>query len=148
MLGSGIGAGTKSAIKKQVHADYVIDGKEDLPFRASEGDKLAAISGVTAVSHVRSDEAIVQGKQSTISGIDPATIGHFYSFYWTNGSSSTLAHLGDDGALVTKTYAKDKHLKVGSDVSIKTPKGDEPHGRRAGHLRPARGRARCSPTSW
>ena len=124
VLGSGISAGTKSAIKKQVHAGYVIDGKEGLPFRAAEGDKLAAIQGVTAASHVRSDEAIVQGKQSTISGIDPATIAHFYSFTWTTGSDRTLEHLGADGALVSKSYAKDKHLKVGSDVSIKSPKGD------------------------
>ena len=139
VLGSGISAGTKSAIKKQVHADYVIDGKEGLPFRASEGDKLAAIPGVTAASHVRSDEAIVQGKQSKISGIDPATIEHFYSFYWTSGSSRTLAQLGTDGALVTKTYAKDKHLKVGSDVVDQDAEGRQPHGRRPRHLRPARG---------
>ena len=124
VLGSGISAGTKSAIKKQLHADHVIDGKEGLPFRAAEGDKLAAIPGVTAASHVRSDEAVVQGKQTTISGIDPATIDHFYSFQWTSGSSRTLAQLGADGALVTETYAKDKHLKVGSDVAIKTPKGE------------------------
>jgi putative ABC transport system permease protein len=124
VLGSGISTGTKSAIKKQVHADYVIDGKDGLPFRASEGHELAAIEGVTAASHVRSDEAVVQGKQTKVSGIDPATIERFYSFYWTTGSSSTLDRLGADGALVTKTYAKDKHLKVGSDVSIKTPKGD------------------------
>jgi putative ABC transport system permease protein len=124
VLGSGISNGTKSAIKKQVHADYVIDGKDGLPFRASEGHELAAIEGVTAASHVRSDEAVVQGKQKKVSGIDPATIERFYSFYWTTGSSSTLDQLGADGALVTKTYAKDKHLKVGSDVSIKTPKGD------------------------
>jgi putative ABC transport system permease protein len=124
VLGSGISAGTKSAIKKQVHAGYVIDGKEGLPFRASEGDKLAAIPGVTAASSVRSDEAVVQGKQSTISGIDPATIARFYSFKWATGSDRTLAQLGTDGALVTKTYAKDAHLKIGSDVSIRTPKGD------------------------
>ena len=55
---------------------------------------------------------------------DLATIERFYSFYWADGSSRTLAQLGTDGALVTKAYAKDKHLKVGSDVSIKTPKGD------------------------
>jgi len=123
VLGSGISAGTQSAIKKQVHADYVIDGNEGLPFRASEGDKLAAISGVTAASQVRSDDAIVQGKQSKISGIDPATISRFYSFKWTTGSQRTLDQLSDDGAIVTKTYAHDKHLKVGSDVSIKSPKG-------------------------
>src|SRR3954452_1019280 len=121
VLGSGISAGTQSAVKKQVHADYVIDGNEGLPFRASEGDKLAAISGVTAASQVRSDDAIVQGKQSKISGIDPATISRFYSFKWTTGSQRTLDQLSDDGAIVTKTFAQDKHLKVGSTVAIKSP---------------------------
>jgi putative ABC transport system permease protein len=124
VIGAGMTAGTKSAITKQVHADYVIDGSEGLPFRASEGDKLAAIDGVTAESQVRSDDAIVQGKQGKISGIDPATIAHFYSFNWTTGSDRTLAQLGTDDALVTEAYAKDKHLKVGSDLSIKTPKGE------------------------
>ena len=60
-----------------------MDGNEDLPFRADEGDKLAATPGVKAASHVRSDEAIVQGKENTITGIDPATIARFYTFKWT-----------------------------------------------------------------
>jgi putative ABC transport system permease protein len=124
VLGAGMSAGTKSAITKQVHADYVIDGADGLPFRAAEGDKLAAVPGVKAASQVRSDDAIVQGKQSMISGIDPATIAHFYRFNWTTGSDRTLAQLGDDGALVTKSYADSKHLTVGRPVSIKTPKGD------------------------
>jgi putative ABC transport system permease protein len=125
VLGAGINAGTKSAIKDQVHADYVVDGKEGLPFSAAEGDKLAATAGVTGASHVRSDTAIVQGKQLEISGIDPATIAKFYSFDWTTGSDRTLGELGADGALVSKTYAKDQHLKVGSDVSVKTPSGEK-----------------------
>ena len=33
--------------------------------------------------------------------------------------------MGADGALVSKTYAKDKHLKLGSDVSVKTPSGEK-----------------------
>jgi putative ABC transport system permease protein len=119
-LGSGISAGTKSAVKKQVHAGYVIDGKQGLPFRAGEGDQLAATAGVKAASHVRSDSAIVQGKENTISGIDPATIGRFYTFDDMKGSVSGL---GADGALVTKSYAKDHHLTLGSDVSLKTPSG-------------------------
>jgi putative ABC transport system permease protein len=124
VLGAGISAGTKSAITKQVHADYVIDGSDGLPFRASEGDKLAAINGVTTASSVRSDDAIVQGKQLKISGIDPATLAHFYTFNWTTGSDRTLGQLGTDGALVTKTYATSKHLKVGSELAIKSPKGE------------------------
>jgi putative ABC transport system permease protein len=122
VIGSGVSAGTKSAVKKQLHAGYVIDGKQGLPFRAVEGDKLAAIPGVKAASHVRSDQAIVQGKENKVSGIDPTTIERFYTFEWTAGS---LSRLGSDGALVTKSYAKDKHLKLGADVSLKTPSGEK-----------------------
>jgi putative ABC transport system permease protein len=124
VIGAGMSAGTKSAITKQVHAGYVIDGADGLPFRAAEGDKLAATPGVTAASQVRSDDAIVQGKQRTISGIDPATIAHFYTFNWSTGSDRTLGQLGTDGALITRTYAEAKHLTLGSELSIKSPKGE------------------------
>ena len=101
-----------------------MDGNEGLPFRADEGDKLASTPGVKAASHVRADEALVQGKENTITGVDPATIGRFYTFKWTPADSArTLGQLGTDGVLVTKSYAKDQHLKVGSSVSLKTPSG-------------------------
>jgi putative ABC transport system permease protein len=123
VLGSGINAGTKKAITDQLHAGYVVDGNEGLPFRADEGDKLAATPGVKAASHVRADEAIVQGKENTITGIDPATIGRFYTFKGTTDSERTLGQLGIDGVLVAKSYATDQHLKIGSPVSLKTPSG-------------------------
>ena len=120
-LGAGVSAGTKAAVTKQLHADYVVDGKQQLPFRASEGDKLAAIPGVTASTQVRSDKALLQGKEQPVTGIDPATIAHFYSFEWTTGSERTLAELGSDGAIVSKSYAKDQHLGIGSRLSLVTP---------------------------
>ncbi|HEX6618128.1 MAG TPA: FtsX-like permease family protein [Solirubrobacteraceae bacterium] len=122
-LGAGITAGTKAAISDQIHADYVVDGNEDLPFRADEGDKLASTQGVKAASHVRADEGLVQGEENTVTGVDPATIARFYTFKWTSGSQRTLGQLGSDGALVTKSYAEGQHLKVGSSVSITTPSG-------------------------
>ncbi len=65
----------------------------------------------------------MQGKENTISGIDPATIAHFYRFTWSEGSQRTLAELGADGAIVTDSYAEEKHLKVGGQISVKTPTG-------------------------
>ena len=42
VLGAGLQQlGTKSAITDQLHADYVVDGDDGLPFRAAEGDTLA-----------------------------------------------------------------------------------------------------------
>jgi putative ABC transport system permease protein len=125
VLGAGVNAGTKSAIEEQVHADYVVDGKQGLPFSATEGDKLAATTGVKSASHVRSDTAIVQGEQQEITGIDPATIAAFYTFDWTTGSDRTLGQLDADGALVSEQYANDKHLEIGSEVSVKTPSGEK-----------------------
>src|SRR4051794_25164475 len=125
VIGAGMSASTKRAVSDQIRADYILDGKQDLPFRALEGDRLAAVAGVTAASHVRSDTALVQGKENTISGIDPATIAHFYRFTWTTGDAHTLARLGTDGALMTKAYAESKHLALGSHVSLQTPAGDK-----------------------
>jgi putative ABC transport system permease protein len=125
VLGAGFSASTKGAVSDQLgpKVAYVVDGKSGLPFRASEGDKLAALQGVDGASHVRSDEAIVAGKQNTVTGIDPATIADYYRFNWSAGSEHALGQLGSDGAVVTEDYAKSKHLDVGSDVSLKTPDG-------------------------
>jgi putative ABC transport system permease protein len=126
VLGSGLRVSTQNAVSHQVTADYVVDGKQDLPFRASEGDELERIAGVKAATHVRSDAAIVRGEENQVSGIDPATIARFYHFDWSKGSSDrTLAHLGADGALVTKAYADKEHLKLGDRFTVKTPSGAE-----------------------
>jgi putative ABC transport system permease protein len=124
VLGSGLRVSTERAVSDQVHADYVVDGKDELPFRAAEGQRLEAVRGVTAATHVRSDRAVVQGKERVVVGIDPATISSFYKFDWSGGASDrTLAQLGADGALVTKAYAENEHVKVGSRLAVQTPSG-------------------------
>ena len=125
VVGASLSSATTQAVSDQVHAGYVVDGKADQPFAATGGDKLAELPGVTAASHVRSEAAIVQGKEDAITGIDPATIAHFYRFTWTEGSQRTLGELGTDGAIVTDSYAKEKHLKVGGRISVKTPTGEQ-----------------------
>ncbi len=125
VLGAGFSATTRQAVSDQVRADHVIDGDQGLGFRASEGDTLASVPGVTNASHVRSDTALVQGEEGPISGIDPATIADFYRFEWSAGSEDALGRLGTDGAIVTKDYAESENLKVGADVSLTTPAGEE-----------------------
>ena len=57
VLGSGMNKSTKSAVTDQLRASYVVDGNNELPFAAAEGEALAKVPGVTAASHVRSDKA-------------------------------------------------------------------------------------------
>ncbi len=46
---------------------------------------------------------------------------------WNDGSPATPAQLGNDGAIVAKSYAKDHNLQVGSPIELKTPTGGTLH---------------------
>ena len=65
------------------------------------------------------------GKEQDVTGVDPATIGRFYKFEWTDGSAAAIAGLGTDGALVTQTYADDQHVAIGKRLSVQTASGDK-----------------------
>jgi putative ABC transport system permease protein len=114
---------TVSAVKEEVHAGYVIDGKDEMPFRAGDGDALAQVPGVKRASHVRSDTVLVDGEERKLTGLDPATIAHFFAFKWIKGSEHSLGKLGTDGAIVTNEYAKTHHLKIGGKLAITMPSG-------------------------
>src|SRR5688500_15306716 len=62
VLAASLTQGTQDSIRKDVHADYVVDGKDGLAFRAAEGDRLEKIAGVESASHVRSDTVLVDGE--------------------------------------------------------------------------------------
>src|SRR4051794_4236378 len=125
LIGTSASHQTRSAVSDQVQAGFVVDAKQDARFPAAAGEKLAAVPGVTAVSHVRADSALVAGRETEITGLDPATIAHFYRFDWTSGSARTLARLGADGALVTERYAEAHHVAVGGTLAVTTPAGQK-----------------------
>jgi putative ABC transport system permease protein len=125
VLGAGLNTSITSAIDDQLRAGYVLDGNGQIPFSRAEGDELARVPGVTAVSHVRADKALVRGEEIDVTGIDAATIGRFYRFAWTQGSDRALAGLGRDGALVTKRYAEANRLVLGGRLAIQTPSGEK-----------------------
>jgi putative ABC transport system permease protein len=125
VLGAGLNKSTEKAVTDQVHAAYVVDGEEGVPFAADHGDDLAKVPGITTASHVRADKALVQGEEMDVSGIDAATIGKFYRFAWSPGSERALGQLGRDGALVTKDYAEDHHLTRGGHLTVVSPSGEK-----------------------
>jgi putative ABC transport system permease protein len=125
VLGASLTKANTAALDEEVHAGYVIDSPEGLPFRAAGGDELARIAGVKGATHVRSDRALVDGKERVVTGIDPATIAHFYTFKWAKGSERSLSKLGADGAIVTKQYASSHHLAVGRSLALTLPSGEK-----------------------
>ena len=121
VLGQGLRASVDGAVKDQLHGtDYVLSGSNGATFPAKAGEALAETSGVSVASSVRSGSALVDGKESFITAVDPTTIGHFYKFDWTKGSADSL---GKDGVIVTKSYADANDLEVGSDLRLQVPSG-------------------------
>jgi putative ABC transport system permease protein len=126
VLGNGLRASVNDAVDKQLKsADYVMAGSNGATYAAEADETLAATPGVKLTSGIRSGEALIDGEKGEIAGIDPATIGHFYTFDWTEGSADTLSQLGKDGALLTESYADKQDLGVGDRIAITTPTGDK-----------------------
>jgi putative ABC transport system permease protein len=84
-----------------------------------------ATAGVKSVTSIESDQVKAFGSKDSIDGIQPDSVDQLINYEWQPGSSNEALHnLDGDGAIVTKTYAKDHNLKVGSRFSVLTPGGD------------------------
>ena len=125
VLGAGLRSSVEGAVTDQVHAPFILDSGDNVSFGAAEGEEIAKVDGVKGVSHVRADTGLVQGDETALTGIEPATIGKYYSFDWVKGNDSTVAKLGVDDALIVQSYAEDHHLRVGSTLDVQSASGDK-----------------------
>jgi putative ABC transport system permease protein len=125
VLGAGLRSSVEGAVTDQVEAPYILDSGDNLSFGAAEGDKIAKVDGVKSVSHVRTDTALVQGEESDVTGIDPASIDQFYKFDWVKGDDATVPKLGVDDAVIAKSYADDNKIGVGGKLKVQSASGDE-----------------------
>jgi putative ABC transport system permease protein len=119
LLAAGIVSSFRGAVKDiWRNADYAITAQNNfdpIPIAASEAVKKTP--GVTEVSDVRAGQASGFGKKIAITALNPPG-ANVFNLDWTKGSSSVMAHLGDDGAFVDKDYADSHNLDIGSPVPI------------------------------
>jgi putative ABC transport system permease protein len=125
VLGGALRDSTRGAVADQISADYVVTSQNGYdPIPAAVGTAVARTPGVQASSSVRGDEGLADGSGVGVTGVDPA-ITRFYTFAWTEGSDDTLATLGADGAVVTKSFADDRDLTVGTRFRVQSGSGRE-----------------------
>jgi putative ABC transport system permease protein len=124
VLAAGMRESNRDAIESQIKADYVLTSQNGFePFAAGAGDELAKAPGLEGATSVRSELANVAGSDKYVTGIDPATIGSFYSFDWKEGSDAVLGQLGRNGAIVDDDFADDENLAVGDRFALLAPNG-------------------------
>ena len=123
VLAQGLRDSIGDAVNRQVNADYVVVSEDGFtPFEPAADDALAVVAGAEVVG-VRADRARANGKEENVTGVDPATIASVYEFDWVDGSDAVLAGLGEDGAIVERTFAEDETLSIGSRLVLETPNG-------------------------
>jgi putative ABC transport system permease protein len=125
VLGAALRDSTQGAVRDQVSSDFVVTSQNGFdPFPAAAGNAVGETPGVALASSVRIDQALANGSEADVTGVDPKTIAAFYEFAWAEGSDATLAALGADGALVTESFAEDQELAVGSRFPVETAAGE------------------------
>ena len=120
-LTNGMKVSNREAIEEQIAADYVVTSLDGYtPFVAAAGDALAASPAPELVTNVRSDAGLVNGDTAEVSGIDPATIAAAYNFAWSEGDDSVLATLGRTNAIVSKNFAEDHDIALGTKFRLRS----------------------------
>ncbi len=121
-LGAGLQAvALRGQIDEQAKADYVVTARSNAGL-VPEGRRPRARSapGVTVASSVRADKAKVLGEETSVVGVDPATIASVYHFDWEHGSDAAVGSSATARSS-TRGYAKDHHLRPGSRLRVQTP---------------------------
>ena len=128
VLAAGIIKPFQDAVDQLFTADYAITAQNNFdPIPPSAASAAAKTPGVETIASVRGGDGLVvltPGKGSTIqvTGVEPG-ISKVISLDWQDGSPTTIDNLGADGAVVSKAYAKDHNLKVGSPITVISPTG-------------------------
>jgi putative ABC transport system permease protein len=126
MLAQGIRSTFFDAVDKLWRTDYAVTAQNNYsPIPVSYAQPLRDVKGVTAVVGVRAGEARYLGKNRQLTGVDPGA-SKVFDLDWVQGSQAVLESLGRDGALLSKGFAEDHKLRVGSRVQLLVPSGDRP----------------------
>jgi putative ABC transport system permease protein len=123
ILGQGLRSTFVDSVDELFVADYALTAEEGFaPLPPAVQDAVAAAPGVRAVSAVRSGQARIGGEDLFISAVD-GSIARTIDMRWVRGSDAVPGQLGRDGVFVTRGWAEDRRLGVGSPVAIATPSG-------------------------
>jgi putative ABC transport system permease protein len=125
VLAAGLKSNFNSTVDALFKGDYAVTATDNFsPFPAAPLGAIASVPGVSTVSGVRAGQARAFGGNIQLTGIS-GDVNQVISAKWTAGSQATPGQLGNDGAVVSKSFAKDHHLTVGSPLRIETPTGGE-----------------------
>jgi putative ABC transport system permease protein len=123
VLAAGLKTRFESTVNQEFVSDYAVTATNNFsPIGVASANALDHVPGVLVVSGVRAGDGSAFGSIIHVTGVAP-DISKVISVDWQTGGPLTPALLGADGAIVSKDYARAKHLHVGSSLAVQTPTG-------------------------
>ena len=139
VLAAGLKSTFEGAVNSVFRADYALTSQDNFsPISIASADALKGVPGVLVVSGVRAGEGRAFGKRIGITAVAP-DISKVITVKWQAGSPETPGQLGNDGAFVSKDFAKNHDLKAGSTVVVELPTGQKLHLKVRGIFAPPKG---------
>jgi putative ABC transport system permease protein len=139
MLAQGIRASFFGAVNKLWAADYAVTAENNMDLIPTAiAAQIRRVPGVQQVVGVRTGDVRAFGRQRSLTALDSGG-SHVFNLDWVHGSQSVLDTLGPTGAFVTKGFATDHRLQLGSPLQLLTPAGARPVFRTDGIFKPPAG---------
>jgi putative ABC transport system permease protein len=139
VFAAGLRGGFEHAVDELFVGDYALTSSNGFdPLNAEASSALNGVPGVTIVSPIRAGSGRLAGKTINVTGVDK-NINKVVAVKWYKGSPAVPGRLGTNGAFISKKYAKDHHLDVGSPLSVETPTARVLHLRVKGIFNPPSG---------
>jgi putative ABC transport system permease protein len=124
MLASGLRASFFGAIDQMLISDYAVTAENNFdPIPVATEDPIRSSVRDASVVGIRQADSRIFAATHTLAGLGPGG-SKVLNLNWIAGpGQSVLESLGPDGSFVTKKFAEDHHLKVGSSVRVVVPSG-------------------------
>jgi putative ABC transport system permease protein len=120
ILGSSAKASVDKTIAENFVGDYLISNVFSQPFSPAIADQVAEVPGVQTVVRQRFVFPRVKGDTEFVGGADPSTLRAAVRLEMVKGS---LDDWKDGTLMLSDTYAADHDLRIGSSITMGTPKG-------------------------
>ena len=124
VLAAGLKSTFESSVNQLFDADYALTATNNFsPISTSSAESLAKVPGVQVVSGVRAGSGRAFGQRIQLTGVD-GQISRVIRVHWKQGSPAVPAALGRSGAFVSKDFAEEHHLRIGSPIHVEVPSGE------------------------
>ena len=139
VLAAGLKSTFESSVNKLFKADYALTATNNFsPISIASAQALRRVPGVQVISGVRAGTGRAFGREVRVSGVSP-NISKVIDVTWQAGSPAVPGELGENGAFVSKDYAKSNRLHVGSPIDLETTAGRVMHLQLRGIFAPPKG---------